>query len=57
MSLQGHLGHELSAWVGGSGLEHLLIKTFMLIERAQHIGTFSPTPMLFTFASLNILFN
>jgi hypothetical protein len=57
MGLQGHLGHEPSAWVGGSGLEHLLIKTFMFLERAQRISTFSPTPMLFTFASLNILFN
>jgi len=57
MGLQGHLGHEPSAWGGGSGREHLLIKTFMFLESAQYIGTFSPTPMLFAFASLKILFN
>jgi hypothetical protein len=57
MGLQGHLGHEPSASVGGSGVETRLIKTVVFLERAQHIGTFSPTPMLFTFELLNVLFN
>ena len=40
MGLSGHLGYEPNAWIGGSSREDLLIKNLIILDRAQHIGTY-----------------
>ena len=39
MGLEGHLGYEPNAWIGGSGREDQLIKNLIILDRAQHIET------------------